>query len=114
MRTVFRNCFLVNFAVEPNALAAQLPGHLRPDVHHDRAFVSVVIAKMERMRPAFLPAALGVTYIQVVYRAIVLCGSERGVCFLRSDADHPLMVLGGNALTFFQFHRADITWSQDS
>jgi uncharacterized protein YqjF (DUF2071 family) len=111
MGTVFRHCFLVNFAVSPEALAARLPEHLRPELHDGRSYVSIVIAKMERMHPAFLPRALGVTYTQVVYRAVVRCGRERGVCFLRSDADQGLMVLAGNALTFFQFHRADVSWS---
>ncbi len=113
MRTTFRHCILANFAIRPEALARRLPPHLKPAVHDGRAFLSVVIAQMERMRPAFLPAALGVTYSQVVYRAVVTCGGERGVHFLRSDADNGLMVAAGNALTFFRFHRADITWSLD-
>jgi uncharacterized protein YqjF (DUF2071 family) len=110
MATTFRHCFLVNFAVPPDALARLLPSHLVPDVHNGSAFVSVVIAEMHRMRPAVLPPALGVTYNQVVYRAVVRCGQERGVTFLRSDASSRLMVLTGNALTFFRFHRARIMW----
>jgi uncharacterized protein YqjF (DUF2071 family) len=111
MRTAFRHCFLVNFALRPDVLASKLPEHLRPDVHDGWSYLSIVIAEMERMRPAFLPRVLGVTYSQVVYRAVVVCGRERGVYFLRSDADSALMVLAGNALTFFRFHRADATWS---
>jgi uncharacterized protein YqjF (DUF2071 family) len=113
MRTTFRHCILANFAMRPEVLARRLPPHLKPAVHRGWAFLSVVIAVMERMRPAFLPAALGVTYSQVVYRAVVTCGRERGVHFLRSDADNGLMVAAGNALTFFRFHCADITWSLD-
>jgi uncharacterized protein YqjF (DUF2071 family) len=111
MTAVFRHCFLANFAMWPEALAARIPGHLRPDVHDGWSFLSVVIAEMERMRPAFLPATLGTTYSQVVYRAVVTCGRERGVHFLRSDADNSMMVFAGNALTFFRFHRADVTWA---
>jgi hypothetical protein len=111
MKTTFRHCFLVNFAVEPGAMRAQLPAHLEPDLHAGRAYLSVVIADMVRMRPVFLPAALGVTYTQVVYRAVVRCGLERGVTFLRSDADNRFMVAAGNALTFFRFHHASATWS---
>jgi uncharacterized protein YqjF (DUF2071 family) len=111
MRTVFRHCFLVNFAVRPDVLASRLPDHVQPDVHDGWSYVSIVIAGMERMRPAFMPPALGITYSQVVYRAVVVCGRERGAYFIRSDADNTLMVLAGNALTFFQFHRADATWS---
>ena len=111
MRTVFSTCVLANFAIEPEALRRRLPLHLTPDLHADKAYVSIVIARMEKMRPAFLPRAFGVTYNQVVYRAVVRCGDERGVTFLRSDADNAAMVAAGNALTFFRFHRADIAWS---
>ena len=111
MRTAFRHCFLVNFALRPDVLASKLPEHIRPDVHDGWSYLSIVIAEMERMRPAFMPRVLGITYSQVVYRAVVVCGRERGVYFLRSDADSALMVVAGNALTFFRFHRADVTWS---
>lgn len=111
MRVTFTRCFLVNFAVDPAALAAKLPTHLEPDVHAGRAYVSIVVALMKDMRPAFVPAPLGITYSQVVYRAVVKCGAERGVTFLRSDADNSLMVAAGNALTFFRFNRAKISWN---
>ena len=110
MRTSFRRCLLVNFAVDPSALRSHLPPHLEPDVFRARAYVSIVIADMLRMRPEFLPSALGVTYTQVVYRAVVRCGRERGVTFLRSDANSKLMVKLGNALTFFRFNNAAISW----
>jgi len=111
MRTVFRHCILVNFAIRPEALSKRLPSHVRPDVHEGWSFLSIIIAEMEKMRPAFLPAGLGITFSQVVYRAVVRCGDERGVHFLRSDADNGLMVRAGNAVTFFRFHHSDITWS---
>src|SRR5215475_5705426 len=112
MKTTFSTCVLVNFAVSPSALRRMLPTHLEPDLYRDRAYVSIVMARMERMRPAFLPSFCGVTYHQIVYRAVVRCGSERGVTFLRSDADNFPMVAAGNALTFFKFHRARVTWAE--
>jgi uncharacterized protein YqjF (DUF2071 family) len=110
MRTIFSTCVLVNFAIDPCALRRRLPAHLEPDLHDDKAYLSIVIARMEKMRPSFVPKALGVTYHQVVYRAVVKRNGERGVTFLRSDADNRLMVAAGNALTFFRFHAADIAW----
>jgi uncharacterized protein YqjF (DUF2071 family) len=112
MRTTFRDCFLVNFSMEPETLARVLPSPLEAHLVGGRAFLSVVIADMDRMRPAFLPAFCGVTYQQVVYRAVVRCGRERGVHFLRSDADNRLMVLMGNLLSFFGFHEAHIISGQ--
>lgn len=113
MRTLFSRCVLVNFAVDPEALKRKLPSHLEPELHEGRAYVSIVIAEMEKMRPAFFPKALGLTYNQVVYRAVVKCGQERGVTFLRSDADNAAMVLAGNAFTFFKFHSAKISWKSN-
>ncbi len=106
MTTVFRECFLVNFAVQPDVMRRLLPGPIAPDLHDGEAFLSIVIADMERMRPAFLPKFMGVTYNQIVYRAVVRCHGEAGVHFLRSDADHGLMSLAGDWLTFFRFHHS--------
>jgi uncharacterized protein YqjF (DUF2071 family) len=108
MRTTFRHCFLVNFVMPSETLASILPPPLTPDLYGGQAFLSVVVADMERMRPVFVPRWLGVTYQQVVYRAVVRCGDQRGVYFLRSDADNPLMVEMGNLLSFFRFHRSRI------
>ena len=108
MQTTFRDCFLVNMAMSPETLAHVLPPPLEPDLFDGRAFLSVVIADMERMRPAFLPRLCGITYQQVVYRAVVRHGPRRGVYFLRSDADNPFMATMGNLLSFFPFHTARI------
>jgi len=110
MRTVFRECFLVNFAVEPEVSRQLIPAPIEIDLHNGTAYVSIVIAEMDKMRPAFLPNAFGITYNQVVYRAVVRApkSSERGVCFLRSDADNALMSIAGDWLTFFRFHLTPI------
>ena len=106
MRTVFRDCFLVNFAVRPEALRPVVPPPLDFDTHDGEGYLSIVIADMVRMRPAIVPPMCGVSYIQVVYRVVVRHGSERGVYFIRSDANHRLMALLGDWFTFFCFHHA--------
>lgn len=108
MRTLFRQCVLANFAVRPDVMRRLVPPPLAPDLHGGEAWLSVVIAEMERMRPAFLPAFLGVTYHQVVYRVVVRHRGERGVYFLRSDANEGVMSLAGDWLTFFRFHLSEI------
>jgi uncharacterized protein YqjF (DUF2071 family) len=112
MKALFRNYFLVNFAVAPEVLQALLPTPLTPALHNGSAFLAVVIADMDRMRPAFLSRVLGVSYRQVAYRAIVECEGERGVYFLRSDADNDLMCRLGNLMSDFRFHFADIAHEQ--
>ena len=110
VQTVFRRCLLVNFAVDPDELASVLPAHVEPDVVDGEAYLSVVVGEMENMRPAGVPRLLGFTYDQVVYRAVVRCGDERGVHFLRSDADSRTMTALGNLMSFFRFHRSDIVF----
>jgi len=112
MRTVFRRCFLVNFAVDPDVLKRHLEHPIVPEIHGGSAFLSVVIADMERMRPAFVPTVFGVSFTQVVYRAVVKCQGERGVHFLRSDANNRLMCALGNALTFFHFNFSRVQWKE--
>ena len=114
MTTVFNTCFIVNFAMEPDVLNRHLPEPIEADTHHGNAYISIIIANMDRMRPAFLPRMFGVTYNQIVYRAVVRVGDERGVYFLRSDADHPLMSLAGNWLTFFRFNHTPMTFEGEA
>ncbi|HEX7593884.1 MAG TPA: DUF2071 domain-containing protein [Anaerolineae bacterium] len=108
MQTVFRECFLVNFAIKPEALRPLIPEPIELDLHDGEAYLSIVVAEMDKMRPAFLPRVLGITYNQVVYRVVVRANGERGVCFLRSDADNALMSIAGDWLTFFRFHVSPI------
>jgi uncharacterized protein YqjF (DUF2071 family) len=108
MRTMFRRCLLVNFAVDPDVMRRLLPPDIEPDLYEGDAYLSVVVAQMDKMRPAFVPRLLGVTYNQIVYRVVVRCGDERGVHFLRSDADNRPMAVLGNAFSSFRFHRSAI------
>ena len=116
MKTTFRHCLLVNYAMDPAVLSRSLPRGLTPDtvdtVDGPRAFLSVVVADLEAMRLGFLPRALGSDFTQVVYRAIVRAPTgERGVYFVRSDADDVVMSIAGNVFSNFNFNLADCVWS---
>lgn len=112
--TVFRQCVLVNFALDPEALRRVLPRHIEPDIHRGAAWLSIVVGRMDRMRPVGCPRLFGITYDQVVYRAVVRCGTERGVHFLRSDADNRLMCFLGDRMSFFRFHHARVAFRTDA
>jgi uncharacterized protein YqjF (DUF2071 family) len=113
MRTMFRTCVLVNFAFPPDVLRTLVPAALELDLYQGEGYVSVVIADMEKMRPSCLPKLFGVSYTQVVYRVVVRCGRERGVYFLRSDANNRLMCVLGDWFTSFRFHHARTRWQRD-
>ena len=115
MKTTFRHCLLLNYSMEPHILQRVLPRGLTSDVVETpkgpRAFLSVVVADLEAMRPGMLPRGLGFDFTQVVYRAVVQAPTgERGVYFVRSDADSMPMSLAGNVFSNFNFHAADCCW----
>jgi uncharacterized protein YqjF (DUF2071 family) len=109
MTCTFTRCILVNFAVDPELLNRNLPPGLEPDIVDGRAFISIVIGQMDKMRPRGVPRPLGVTFDQIVYRAVVRHRGVRGVHFLRSDANSRLMCALGDRLSFFKFHHSPIT-----
>ncbi len=111
METVFQNCCLVNFGMEPSLLQSLLPHPIQPDVYNGEAFLSVVVSELKDMRPTIIPKGLGFNFNQIVYRAIVACNNERGVHFLRSDANNRFMCLTGNLFSFFNFNYAGINYS---
>ena len=108
METIFQNCYLVNYAMEPSLLQSLLPYPIQPNIYNGEAFLSVVVSELEDMRPTFIPKGLGFNFNQIVYRAIVTCNNERGVHFLRSDANNKVMCLTGNLFSFFHFNYARI------
>lgn len=113
MKATFQECFLVNFAIDPAALRTLLPKPIQPRLFKNEAYLSIVIARLYRMRPTFVPAAFGVTFNQVVYRVVAECKNEKGVFFLRSDADNRFMSFGGELLTNFNFHTSNISTISD-
>lgn len=109
MRTVFQDLLLLTYVVPPERLGALLPEYVHPYVFRGDSFISIVVGNIRGMRPAAVPEFLGVNYYQVVYRALVCIEGEdgtvrRGVFFLRSDGNDPVMSFFGNQLTEFRFH----------
>lgn len=111
MRTTFRNCFLVNFSMEPNTLRGVLPPGLSPDLYNGKAFVSIVVSDLQDMRIGYFSRLTGFDYTQIVYRAIVRApNGERGVYFIRSDANSAAMSIAGSLFSNFNFNLASILW----
>ncbi|MBO0791469.1 MAG: DUF2071 domain-containing protein, partial [Ktedonobacteraceae bacterium] len=109
MKTTFQDVLLLTYAVPPPLLAELLPAYIHPYIHNHMSYISIVVGNMRGMRPGVLPEFLGTNYYQIVYRAVVclrdLEGHERrGVFFLRSDSNDPVMSYFGNRLTEFRFH----------
>ncbi|MBI3549213.1 MAG: DUF2071 domain-containing protein [Elusimicrobia bacterium] len=109
VKTTWIEAVSLNYAVEPDALAALLPAPLAPELHRGRAWVQVLMSSLRDMRPQGAAPLLGWCFYQASYRAAVVIEGEggrrrRGGYFLRSDTNNDLMRAVGNALREFKFH----------
>jgi hypothetical protein len=103
----FRHSLVLTYAVQPEGLRPLLPHGLLLDTYRGYAFLAVALVQTMRLRPSFLPSAMGRDFFLSGYRIFTrLDGahSRRGLRILRSDTDRPLMVRVGNWLTHYNYH----------
>ena len=106
-------CLLFSYSTPEPTVRHLVPGELQLVTHRGRAFWNIVISTIQDMRPAGFPRWSGITYQHVAYRLYVRANPAqgdpiRGLYFLRSDVNSPLIWVTGNPLTDFRFHRANI------
>jgi Uncharacterized conserved protein (COG2071) len=108
----FRHSVVLTYAWPRQLLEPLLPPGLLLDTHGELAFTAIALVQTQRLRPAFLPAWLGVDFFLTGYRIFVRVAdapSLRGLYILRSDADRRMMVVLGNLLTHYRYQLADIS-----
>lgn len=106
----FRHSLVLAYAFPRETLEPLLPPPLELDTHGDRGFAAAAFVHTERLRPAFLPPALGLDFFLAGYRVFVRVAARpslRGLYILRSDADRRSIVSLGNLLTRYRYHRVD-------
>ena len=94
---------LVNFRADPGVVAAQLPAPFRPQLWKERAVVGICLIRLEQVRPALSPFALGMSSENAAHRFAVAwddqTGREQtGVYIPRRDTDSRLGALSGGRL----------------
>jgi hypothetical protein len=105
---------LVNFHVDPRVLAPLLlPAPFRPKVVQGVGMVGICLIRLRRVRPAFLPAWVGVSSENAAHRMAVEwddAGTIReGVYVRRRDTNSVLNSLAGGRLFPGIHHRARFT-----
>lgn len=108
----FRHSLVLTYAFPREVLEPLLPAGLTLDAYGECGFLAIALVQTERLRPVFLPAALGQNFFLSGYRIFTrLNGSVRGLRILRSDTDRRLMVVAGNLLTHYRYrlYRASLT-----
>src|SRR5262245_5057497 len=91
---LIRRRVLVNFRVDPRVIRAVVPAPLRPQLVDGAAQAGICLIRLERLRPAGLPGALGFSSENAAHRIAVEwdgeTGVERGVYIPRRDSDSPI------------------------
>jgi hypothetical protein len=110
-------CLLLAYRVRPDAVRQLLPAGLELVTYGGHAFWNVVACRVEKMRPAGLPALCGLSYNHLAYRLYVRAAGVQdqtdGLFFVRSDAGSRLISAAGNVMTDFRFHASEITLRAD-
>ena len=119
VRGSIRRCWLFSWRTPAGCVRSQVPAPLELVTCGGFAFWNVVVCEMAAMRPAPLPAWMGLGYWHVAYRLHVRLREAggrdlEGLYFVRSDCDHRLVAGLGNVLTDFRFRTARITVAQSA
>lgn len=113
MKAFFRHCLVLTYALPAERLEPLLPPGLALDRYQEYGFLAVAMVQTEAMRPAFLPAWVGLDFFLAGYRIFTRYTNAsgrtlRGLRILRSDTDQRLMASAGNLLTHYGYHRSEV------
>jgi hypothetical protein len=101
---------LVNYRVDGSALAEILPSPFRPQLIEGYGVAGICLIRLSHLRPAGLPAWIGVTTENAAHRIAVEWDGPDGPCpgvyIPRRDTASPLTVLLGGRLFPGEHHRA--------
>jgi hypothetical protein len=105
---------LVNFRADPAVVQRLLPGPFRPKIHEDHALVGICLIRLEKIRPAGLPAPLGLSSENAAHRIAVewtdSAGVQReGVFIPRRDTGSLLNVVAGGRIFPGEHHPAQFS-----
>jgi len=107
---VIRRRVLVNYRVDPDLLARQLPPPFRPKLHNGAAVGGICLIRLEQIHPAFVPLRVGFASENAAHRIAVLWRDERGphegVFIPRRDTGSFVNHLAGGRLFPGEHHRA--------
>jgi hypothetical protein len=114
----FRHSLVLTYAFPRRTLEPLLPPGLRLDTYGDFGFLAIALVDTERLRPSFVPAALGRNLFLSGYRLFVRQGDEssavRGLWILQSHTDRGLMCAAGNLLTHYHYRLCSVERSKSA
>src|SRR5688572_17685780 len=109
---------LVNYRVDPSVLAPLLPAPFRPKVVHGVGMVGICLIRLKRIRPASLPAWIGVSSENAAHRTAVEWDDDgairEGVYVRRRETSSWLNALAGDRLFPGIHHHAEFAIEETS
>lgn len=109
---------LVNYRVDPDALARVLPAPFRPQLVAGLGVAGICLIRLKRVRPKFLPAVVGVSSENAAHRIAVEWDeageTRRGVFIPRRDTSSRLNTLVGGRLFPGVHHHARFRVAEDA
>jgi hypothetical protein len=111
IKGIIKRRLLVNFRADPAVVQRILPDPFRPKLHRGHALVGICLIRLEEIRPAGLPAAIGLSSENAAHRLAVewtdSAGMEReGVFIPRRDTNSVLNRLAGGRVFPGEHHTA--------
>ncbi len=101
---------LVNYRVEPEAIAGVLPEPFRPQLVGDAAIAGICLIRLGDMRPVHFPRWMGLTSENAAHRVAVEwdtpTGPQTGVYIPRRDSDSWVNIALGGRIYPGEHHRA--------
>lgn len=108
---IIRRRILVNFRVEPEVIARQLPARFRPKLHAGKAIAGVCLIRLEHIRPKMMPEFVGLASENAAHRIAVLLETDEGktqegVFIPRRDTNSEMSRLLGGRFFPGEHHKA--------
>jgi hypothetical protein len=107
---IIKRRLLVNYRVDREVLARQLPPPFRPKLHQGHGVAGICLIRLEEIRPKRFPRMAGVSSENAAHRVAVVWDDERGthegVFIPRRDSGSLLNRLAGGRLFPGVHHRA--------
>jgi hypothetical protein len=118
MRGVIDRRILVNYHVDPALVARYLPPPFRPHLVHGLGMVGICLIRVKHLRPAFLPAWLGMSSENAADRTVVEWDDQgtvrHGVYVRRRDTKSRLSSLASGRLFPGIQHHARFTVEENA
>jgi len=117
IQAYFDFSLVLTYAFPQDILQPLLPPGLCLNTYDGFGFLALAMVQTRELRPTFLPKALGQRFFLTGYRIFVCYHTQsgrrlRGLYILRSDADQASMVILGNLLTSYGYHKAEVDCSR--